>query len=79
MTNPGLEGVVVADTQISDVDGERGRLIIAGSDVEQLAPAVTFEEAARRVLELGGADRAGLSDEVFGAALRCRSRTGTAS
>ena len=37
MTNSGLEGVVVADTAISDVDGERGRLVIAGLDVEQLA------------------------------------------
>ena len=33
----GLEGVVAADTQISHVDGERGQLVIAGFDVEQLA------------------------------------------
>lgn len=41
----GLEGVVVADTRLSDVDGERGRLVIAGHDVEQLAGTVTFEDA----------------------------------
>jgi citrate synthase len=68
MTNPGLEGVVVADTRISDVDGERGRLVIAGADVEQLAGAVTFEAAARQVLAAGGADPAVLGDAAFGAA-----------
>ena len=40
----GLDGVVVADTRLSDVDGERGRLIIAGHDVEQLTGSRTFEE-----------------------------------
>ena len=40
----GLEGVVVAETRLSDVDGERGRLVIAGHDVERLAGTVTFEE-----------------------------------
>jgi citrate synthase len=42
----GLEGVVVAETRLSDVDGERGRLVLAGRDVEELAFAVSFEEAA---------------------------------
>jgi citrate synthase len=42
----GLEGVVVADTRLSEVDGERGRLVIAGRDVEALAFAASFEEAA---------------------------------
>jgi len=68
MTNPGLEGVVVADTQISEVDGERGRLVIAGSDVEQLAASTGFEGAARLVLAAGGADPAALGDAAFGAA-----------
>ena len=42
----GLEGIVVADTVLSDVDGERGRLIIRGHDVEALALAHDFEAAA---------------------------------
>jgi citrate synthase len=54
-TNPGLEGVLVADTAISDVDGERGKLVIAGSDVEQLAGAISFEQAVARVVAAGGA------------------------
>lgn len=41
---PGLDGLVVAQTRLSDVDGERGRLIIAGHDVEQLALRASFEE-----------------------------------
>jgi citrate synthase len=68
MTNPGLEGVVVADTEISEVDGERGRLVIAGADVEQLAGAVRFEGAVRRVIAAGGADPAALDDDSLGAA-----------
>src|SRR4249920_1614333 len=40
-----LEGVVVADTELSDVDGERGRLVIRGHDVEELALHHDFESA----------------------------------
>jgi len=42
---PGLEGVVAAETRLSDVDGERGRLVIAGFPVERLAEEATFEDA----------------------------------
>jgi len=41
----GLEGVVVAETELSDVDGERGQLIIRGYEVEDLVGQVTFEDA----------------------------------
>jgi citrate synthase len=41
----GLDGIVVADTRLSDVDGERGRLILAGRDVESFAGSASFEEA----------------------------------
>jgi len=51
----GLEGVNAADTAISHVDGEQGRLVIAGADAEQLALTATFEQAAARVLSAGGA------------------------
>ena len=53
MTNPadsGLDGVVVAETRISDVDGARGRLVIAGADIETLAGSIAFETAVGRVL-----------------------------
>jgi citrate synthase len=42
----GLEGVVAASTRLSHVDGEAGRLILAGYAVEDLAPHASFEEVA---------------------------------
>jgi citrate synthase len=42
----GLEGVVAASTRLSCVDGEAGRLTLAGYAVEDLAPSATFEEVA---------------------------------
>ncbi|MDH5670853.1 MAG: citrate synthase [Myxococcales bacterium] len=39
----GLEGVVVADSTISGVDGEGGRLIIRGHDIESLAREASVE------------------------------------
>ena len=58
----GLEGVVVSETAISDVDGERGQLIIAGADVEKLAGSIRYEEAIARVITAAGAsiDPAGI-------------------
>lgn len=41
----GLEGVVVADTELSSVDGERGELVIRGRRIEELAGHASFEEA----------------------------------
>jgi citrate synthase len=44
MAGSGLDGVVAARTQLSHVDGERGELVIAGYQVDQLAEHATFEE-----------------------------------
>src|SRR6188768_2449204 len=54
----GLEGVVVADTRLSHVDGERGELSIAGSRVEDLALAEPghFETVVERLLALGAGE-----------------------
>ncbi len=41
---PGLEGVIAAETGLSQVDGQKGELIIGGFRVETLAPQATFEE-----------------------------------
>jgi citrate synthase len=46
----GLEGVVAASTRLSHVDGQAGRLTIAGYAVEDLAPSATFEEVAYLLL-----------------------------
>ena len=40
----GLDGVVVADTELSDVDGERGQLIVRGHEIEDLVGRVSFED-----------------------------------
>lgn len=40
----GLAGVVVAETRLSEVDGEAGSLVIGGFPVEELALRATFEE-----------------------------------
>jgi citrate synthase len=42
----GLDNVVAASTRLSEVDGEAGRLTIAGYAVDDLAPAATFEDVA---------------------------------
>lgn len=39
----GLEGVVVAETEISGIDGEAGRLWVRGLDIEDLAGHASFE------------------------------------
>ncbi|HTI71237.1 MAG TPA: citrate/2-methylcitrate synthase, partial [Candidatus Limnocylindria bacterium] len=40
----GLEGIVAANTRLSDVRGDIGQLIYCGYDINELAGAVTYEE-----------------------------------
>ncbi len=42
----GLEGVVAAETVLSEVDGEAGRLLIRGRTLDEIAGRWTFESAA---------------------------------
>lgn len=51
MTVAGLDGIVVAETVLSEVDGEAGRLIVRGLPIEALAGMVSFEEMAARLWE----------------------------
>lgn len=44
MSTKGLEGVVAAQTRISKVMGEEGRLIYGGYEIDDLARNTTFEE-----------------------------------
>ncbi len=45
--SPGLEGVVAAETAVSEVDGANGRLIYRGGYlIEDLAPVASYEEIA---------------------------------
>ena len=45
MAGNGLDGVVAAATRLSEVDGERGELVVRGYRIDDLAPEATFEEA----------------------------------
>jgi citrate synthase len=44
MSARGLEGVIVAETRLSRIDGDAGRLIYGGYEIEDLAENATFEE-----------------------------------
>ncbi|CAN5819844.1 citrate synthase [soil metagenome] len=44
MSNAGLEGVVVAQTKLSAINGEAGELIYGGYEIDDLARNTTFEE-----------------------------------
>lgn len=44
MTSKGLEGVVANTTRLSDVIGDKGQLIYAGYDINELAGKVSYEE-----------------------------------
>jgi len=44
MARHGLDGVIAAATDLSEVDGERGELLIRGYRVDDLAANATFEE-----------------------------------
>lgn len=46
----GLEGVVVGSTQLSNVEGQIGRLTYRGYDIDDLAPNATFEEIVHLLL-----------------------------
>src|SRR5690606_7247345 len=49
----GLEGVVVAETQLSEVDGAAGRLEIAGQPLEELSGHISFEALCQRMWRVG--------------------------
>ncbi|HEX7760886.1 MAG TPA: citrate synthase/methylcitrate synthase [Caulobacteraceae bacterium] len=47
----GLEGVVAAETVLSEVDGAAGRLVIRGRSLDQLSGHTTFEAATRLLFD----------------------------
>ncbi len=68
----GLDGVVVAETALSDVDGERGRLLIRGYPVEELVELATFEDVCG--LMWNGALPSSAEREALRAAAGARAR-----
>jgi citrate synthase len=51
MSNSGLEGVVVAQTKLSAINGEQGELIYVGYEIDDLARNTTFEEVVHLLWE----------------------------
>ncbi|MFB6139134.1 MAG: citrate synthase [Halosimplex sp.] len=49
--NRGLEGIRVAETRLSDIDGEAGELTIGGYPVDELARNATYEESVFLLFE----------------------------
>lgn len=71
--NSGLDGVIVADTVMSEVDGEAGRLIVRGHAVEKLIKTRGFEGVAALLWEgygQGGGDEAAISRGLATARVR---------
>ncbi|MBX3446496.1 MAG: citrate synthase/methylcitrate synthase [Parvibaculaceae bacterium] len=60
----GLDNVVAAETRLSHVDGEAGRLIVAGYEVEELAASHDFEGAASALWAAAGLNPAPSAEEV---------------
>ena len=51
--NIGLRDIPVADTRISNIDGERGKLIYLGYDILDLTKKSTFEETSYQLFHHG--------------------------
>lgn len=58
----GLEGVVVAESEISYVDGQAGKLVYRGYTIEDLAEHATFEETTALLLDGELPDRSRLDE-----------------
>jgi citrate synthase len=56
----GLEGIAVAETRLSEIDGESGELVIGGFPVDELAENASFEESVFLLFE----DRLPTADEL---------------
>jgi len=71
--NSGLDGVIVADTIMSEVDGEEGRLVVRGHALPELIATRGFEGVAALLwtdYAEGGGDEAAVRDGLAAARVR---------
>jgi citrate synthase len=71
--NSGLDGVIVADTIMSEVDGEEGRLVVRGHALPELIASRGFEGVAALLwadYAQGGGDEAAVRDGLAAARVR---------
>jgi citrate synthase len=69
----GLDGVIVADTVMSEVDGEEGRLVVRGHSIEELVGVTGFEGVAALLWEgygEGGGNEVAVRDGMAAARVR---------
>src|SRR6266851_8915809 len=69
----GLDGVIVADTVMSEVDGEAGRLVVRGHVLEELVATRGYEAVAALLWEgyaAGGGDADAVAKGLGAARLR---------
>ncbi|MCX7365149.1 MAG: citrate synthase/methylcitrate synthase, partial [Alphaproteobacteria bacterium] len=69
----GLDGVIVADTVMSEVDGEEGRLVVRGHNLQELVSSRGFEGVAALLWEgyaEGGGDEAAVRKGMADARVR---------
>jgi citrate synthase len=60
----GLDGTLVADTELSHVDGEKGRLVLRGHRVEALGPRASLEAVAALLWDGAQPDDQGAEREM---------------
>src|SRR5688572_1197623 len=53
----GLDGVIVAETELSEVDGAAGRLVVCGEPIERLTGRIGFAALAARLWSAGSGER----------------------
>jgi citrate synthase len=58
--HPGLEGITVAETRLSRIDGRTGELVIGGYPIDEFATNATYEESVALLFE----DRLPDADEL---------------
>src|SRR5271170_4957881 len=66
----GLDGVIVADTVMSEVDGEEGRLVVRGHGLQELVASRGFEGVAALLWEgygEGGGDPSAVTSALAAA------------
>jgi citrate synthase len=75
--NSGLDGVIVADTVMSEVDGEAGRLVVRGQTIEALVTTRGYEGVAALLWDgygAGGGDEAIVQEGLAAARVRAFDR-----
>ncbi len=76
MASGGLEGVVVAETRLSQLDGAAGRLVIRGRSIEELTGRIGYEEMCALLWHEDLAAAEALRHRLGGARRRAYARLG---